>query len=347
VIIATLLVMAWRWDRGLPEVRNRWLPNGIAVLACVVIAGFAVRPYVQTLRAPTDSVTKSVMARFQRGNHLPVDPTRTYAERSLHWVFWYIGLPAVVLAVIGVAVLSRKCLRGLAPAWTLPLVVFAWAIVTFLYRPAITPDQPWGSRRLVPSVLPGFILLAVWATGWLVARLRRMGVGRVIQAALAACLVVLLVAPAVITTFGLRLRSGGPVGVKVAAVGLAFKTSYQGEVGAVNGVCAAIPRGSSVLFISSDIAGPLAQVVRGMCGVPVADVIHPHPAAIEKDVQSIVRAGGRPVLLASSRSQLAGFGGSIRRIMALHTTWDAHTLTSPPLDPWPVSFTVWMSEPGR
>jgi hypothetical protein len=347
VIIVTLLVIAWRWDRGVPAVRGRWLPNLVAVLAVVVIAGFAIRPYVQTVRAPTDSLTKSVMARFQRGNHLPVDPTRTYSELSLHWVFWYIGVPAVVLAVIGVALLSRWCLRGQAPTWTLPLVGFAWTIVTFLYRPAITPDQPWGSRRLVPSVLPGFILLAVWAAGWLVARLRRMGVGRVIQAALAACLVVLLVAPAVITTFGLRLRSGGPVGVKVAAVGLAFKTSYQGEVGAVNGVCAAIPRGSSVLFISNDIEGRLAQVVRGMCGVPVADVIHPHPAAVEKDVQSIVAAGRRPVLLSSSRSQLVSFGGSIRRIMSLRTTWDAHTLTSPPLDPWPVSATVWMSEPGR
>jgi hypothetical protein len=345
VIIATLLVIAWRWDRGLPAV-GRWLPNGIAVLAFVVIAGFAIRPYVQTERAPTDPTTKSVMARFQRGNHLPVDPTRTYTELSLHWVFWYIGLPAVVLATIGVAVLSRKCLRGQAPTWTLPLIAFAWAIVTFLYRPAITPDQPWGSRRLVPSVLPGFILLAVWATGWLVGWLRRTGTGRVLRGMLAACLVVLLLGPAAITTFGLKLRSGGPVGVKVAAVGLAFKTSYQGEIGAVNGMCAAIPHGSSVLFISGGIAGNLAQVVRGMCGDPVADINHPRFTTVEQDVQSIARAGRRPVLLASSRAQLVPFGGPMRQIMDLRTTWDAHTLTTPPMNPWPLTVTVWLSEPG-
>ena len=316
VIIATLLVIAWRWDRGVPEVRGRWLPNGIAVLAFVVVAGFAIRPYVQTVRARTDPTTKLVMRRFQRGNHLPVDPTRTYAELSLHWVFWYIGLPALVLAVIGVAVLSRKCLRGQAPTWTLPLVAFAWAIVTFLYRPAITPDQPWGSRRLVPSVLPGCILLAVWATGWLVGRLRRMDIWRVLQAGLAACLVVLLLAPAAITTFGLKLRSGGPVGVKVAAVGLAFKTSYQGEIGAVNGMCAAIPRGSSVLFISGAIAGNLAQVVRGMCGNPVAHISHPRFATVEQDVRSIAQAGGgrcssRPAGH-SSRASAGRPGGSWR-----------------------------------
>ena len=91
----------------------------------------------------------------------------------------------------------------------------------------------------------------------------------------------LLLVPAAITTFGLRLRPGGPAGVKIAAVGLAFKTSYQGEVGAVNGLCAAIPRGSTVLFISGDIAGRLAQVVRGMCGSPTADV-HPRPATLSR-----------------------------------------------------------------
>ena len=151
LIIATLLAVARRWRRGVPTVRGRWLPNVIAALPFVVIAGFAVRPYLQTVRAATDSVTESVMTMFQRGNHLPVDPTRTYAELSLRWVFWYLGVPAVVLAVIGMAVLSRRCLRGQAPVWTLPLVAFAWTIVTFLYRPAITPDQPWASRRLVPS----------------------------------------------------------------------------------------------------------------------------------------------------------------------------------------------------
>jgi hypothetical protein len=346
VIIATLLVMAWRWERGMLEMRGRWLPDAIAVLTFVIIAGFAVRPYVQTLRAPADSTTKTVMARFQRGNHLPVDPTRTYAELSLHWVFWYIGVPAVVLAGIGVAVLSRKCLRGQAPAWTLPLVAFAWAIATFLYRPAITADQPWASRRLVPSVLPGFILLAVWATGWLIGCLRRSGTGRALRGVLAACLVVLLLGPAAITTFGLRVRSGGPVGVKVAAVGLAFKASYQGEIGAVNGMCAAIPHGSSVLFIDLGNEDKLAQVVRGMCGTPVADINHPSSATVEQDVRSIAQAGRRPVLLASSRSQLVRFGGPMRRIMDLRTTWDAHTLTGPPLNLWPLTVTVWISEPG-
>ena len=51
-------------------------------------------------------------------------------------------------------------MRGQSPVWVLPLLVFAWTITEFLYRPAITPHQPWASRRIVPAVLPGLILFA-------------------------------------------------------------------------------------------------------------------------------------------------------------------------------------------
>ena len=187
-------------------------------------------------------------------------------------MFWYIGVPAVILATVAAALLSRRCLRGQAPTWTLPLITFAWAIVTFLYRPAITPDQPWASRRLVPAVLPGFILLAVWASSWLVGWLNRHGYAGVPSVGSAVVLVVALLLPPAMTTFGLGVKTGGPSGIKVAADGLAFKTTYQGEIGAVNGLCAAIPKDSSVVFVDGPIDDRFAQVVRGMCGDPTARV---------------------------------------------------------------------------
>ena len=52
-------------------------------------------------------------------------------------------------------------------------MAFSWGIVMFSYRPGITPDQPWASRRLVPVVLPGFILLAVWTVAWSCGKIRR------------------------------------------------------------------------------------------------------------------------------------------------------------------------------
>jgi hypothetical protein len=42
-----------------------------------------------------------------------------------------------------------------------------------LWRPAVAPDQPWASRRLVPFVLPGIIFGAIWASAWLRERASR------------------------------------------------------------------------------------------------------------------------------------------------------------------------------
>ncbi len=343
VIIATLIAIVLRWDKGVPQIRGNWLPNAAAVLAVVVALGFAVRPYLQTVRVASSRGFEATMAGYQRADHLPVDPTRLYYELSMHWVFWYIGVPAVALATVGAAVLSRRCLRGQAPAWTLPLVLFAWTIVATLYKPSVTPDQPWASRRLVPAVLPGFILLAVWASSWLMGRLRQMDIDRVLYAGLACCCVALLVVPAIITTFGLRVRPGGPVGIRLAAEGLAFKKTYQGEVAAVDRMCAAIPRGSSVVFLSGAPADWLTEAVRGMCGDPAA--VAAGPAAAEAAVRGIVRAGRRPVVLGDSRSQLTRYGGQIRQIMRLRTDIDGSALTSPPLGVRPLKLNVWMSEP--
>jgi hypothetical protein len=340
VIIATLIAVAVRWDKGVPTVRGSRLPNAVGGLAVVVALGFALRPYVQTVRVRSSRSFEQYMAGYQRANLLPVDPTRLYYELSMHWVFWYIGVPAVALATLGVVLLSRRSLRGQAPAWTLPLLLFAWATVTTLYKPSITPDQPWASRRLVPVVLPGFILLAVWASGWLLGRLRQMAIERVLYVGACCCLAALLLVPAAITTFGLRISGGG-----IAAEGLAFKTTYQGEIGAVDQMCAAIPRGSSVLLLSGTAGNWLPGLVRGMCGDPAAVVVPRYPD-VEAAVRGIVRAGRRPVLIGTTRSQLTRYGGQIGQIMRLRTNQDGNSLTGPPLRVRPLSLDVWMSEPS-
>jgi hypothetical protein len=350
VVIATLVAMALLWNKGLPKVRGNWLPNAAAGLAVVVVAAFAVRPYVQTVRAKSSTFFESIIASYQRADHIPVAPDRLYYELSLHWVFWYIGVPAVILATLGAALLSRRCLQGRAPAWVLPLMIFAWAIVATLYKPSITPDQPWASRRLVPSVLPGFILLAVWGAGWLNDWLRRSGTARVVHAGLMVCVVAALVLPAAVTTFGLRVTSGGPAGIGLAAKGLAFKRTYEGQIPAVNGMCAAIPSDASVVFVGNSnggVADRLTEVVRGMCGVPAASMPSGHPQAVRQVVRGIEQAGRQPVLLASAPSRLTAYGGRVRLIMSLHSSQDENALTAPPLHTLPLDVIVWMTEPAR
>jgi hypothetical protein len=350
VLIGTLLGMALLWRRGLPEARGKWLPNALAVVAVVVALGFYIRPYVQTVRAKSSAFFESIIASYQRADHLPVAPDRMYYEISLHWVIWYIGLPAVVLAIAGAAILARRCVRGMTPTWTLPLMVFAWTIVATLYDPAITPDHPWASRRLVPAVLPGFILLAVWAAGWLNRWLRRTDIPRALHVSLMTVCVAALLLPAIVTTFGLRAASGGPAGIRITANGLASKRTYEGEIAAVGRMCAAIPSDASVVFIGGSGGGGasrLTQTVRGMCGVPAADIVSPHPRTVEQVVRGIDQAGRRPVFLADTPSRLKRYGGRIRLIMALRSTQDMNALTAPPTHTLPFDVYVWMSEPTQ
>jgi hypothetical protein len=317
----------------------------------VVLAGFIARPHFQTVYGPVTKAGGNVMAIFQRADGIAVQPARLYYEISLHWIFWYIGIPAVLLATLGAALLARRCLRGEAPAWVLPLMVFSWVIVVTLYRPAIVPDQPWASRRLVPAVLPGFILLACWACAWLVGWTRRQDrVPALAGSALAAVLAVIMVAPAVITTFGLLHEDGGPATSKAAVQttrsGLALQRTYGGEIAAVEGMCAAIPADASVVFLGSRIANNVAQNVRGMCGVPVAILPGSQPSSARAVIRGIRAAGRVPVLLAARKDQVSPYGQA-RQIMNLHTMEDSHTLVSPPTTTWKLTFRVWMSEPSR
>jgi len=289
------------------------------------------------------------MTAYQQSNHLPIDPTRTYAEYSLHWVFWYIGVPVVILATAGAAILVRRTLRGRAPLWTLPLATFAWTIVTFLYRPAITPDQPWASRRLVPAVLPGIILLAVWASAWLVGWIRERGLGRVASGGSAVVLAAALLVPAAIPTFGLGIGRGGPVGYRLTADGLAFTNTYWGELAAVDSLCAAIPANSSVVFVDGSAADRLLEVVRGMCGHPAARITPTHKSTVVDPVQqtmrSIERAGRQPVLLAAWPGELEPYGGPAKKVMTLKTDIDMSALMFVPRTTTPYSLDIYLSEP--
>jgi hypothetical protein len=228
-------------------------------------------------------------------------------------------------------------------------MVFAFAIVRTLYQPSITPDQPWASRRLVPAVLPGFIVLAVWGSSWLIGRIRRTGVDRVVYGGLAALCVAALIIPAAITTFGLGVKAGGPVGIRPTVNGLADKVTYGGEIPAVNGMCAALPRDASVVFVQGGeggVADRLSQVVRGMCGVPAAR-IKPVPArTMDQVLRGIERAGRRPVLLAGQPARLTPYGGQVRQIMKLRSTQDMNALTAPPHHTRPFPVDVYMSEPA-
>jgi hypothetical protein len=336
--VTAVAVPVLRW-RGLPvpdwrRAYGRWGLGVAAALPFAILIALAVRPYVHPVPVLPG-----------RGPHQVAVTYHHYEQYSLHWVVWYLGWPALLLAAVGAAVLARRCLQGDLPAWTLPLVTFGWIIVTVLYRPAIVPRQPWASRRLVPGVLPGLILLAVWGAAWLIAWARRHDYGPVATGAVP-LLAAALVLPAAITTFGLGLRDGGPLGIRPVADGWAVKRADTGEIAAVRGLCAALPRDASVVMMDPTVSRRFTEVVRGMCGAPAAVLPAPTPARVQRVVHGIAAAGRRPVLLAASQAALAGYGTGARRIMLLHTAEETRTKMSPPEAVNPFDFEVWMLAPA-
>ncbi len=330
----------------------RWLPWAGAFVVLAALIGLFVRPYVQRMHGHPALADYNFIASLQREQGLPIDPTRTYAEQTLYWLIWYIGLPTVLLGAFGLAMVVRRSLGALLtwrdPAsvwrmWALPIAVICAGTSVVLWAPDIVPDQPWASRRLVVVAVPGLILCALWAAAWLGRRARDRG-ARVVAAAVAGlfCVAAMLV-PTVATTFGLGVSHTTTGGLRlVTQEGMALKRIGAGQSEAVSGLCARIPRNGSVIIVDVPTAAQFAQVVRGMCGVPTAWMSRQPVASVQTVTASVAAAGREPVLLAASARQLAAFGGSPELVLSLITNGDPHELTQLPTAPQQVTYQVWM-----
>jgi hypothetical protein len=368
--------------RRIPVVRA--LAEGVALLIPVAaLIGLAIRPSVQVTKGATDPYVIDFVAAVQRVAGLPVDGRQQYYEQSLNWVIWYVGLPAVLLAVIGAALLGRRCVRALfqwrgtpvaARFWALPLMVFFWATAVTLWDPATLPDQPWASRRLVPVVLPALICLALWVCSRIRMRGSELGAGPLTGGLVVACSVLALAIPAAVTTFdpgyvsattssgssasattsssvtsatGPAASTSGTTGARHLAVrGMALRTTYTREYPAVFRICKSIDQSTSVLIVDASTTDALAQTVRGMCGVPVARLTDTSSSAVQQAVTAVQHAGRQPVLLGSTSASVAVTGAQPRQLVNLKTAQDAHLLTGPPAAPWELDYTVWLATPA-
>jgi len=271
--------------------------------------------------------------------------------------------------------IGRRCVKGEAPVWVLPLLTFAWATAYFLLRPAITPHQPYASRRLVPAVLPGVILLSVWLAAWLARKSRAVHLVNVPgylrrspRVFVIVCCAGAIIAPPFIGNFGLGLKSGGPLGVMPYSDGLAFQRAYVGELAAVDKICDSLSPDSSVLIADYTLNQQFAQDIRGMCNVPVAGIgstVYPgtqyvpanagsvpgagvSPAVVLADVHAIEQTGRRPVVLAPTSAELSYLhGGTVNLMSAQDTSIDEHVIFGTPRNTLPQRFTVYSWEPAK
>lgn len=367
----------------------QWVAFAVPVLALI---GFAVRPYVQKTSGFSDPYVVRYVASLQRLTGLSIDGHRQYYETSLDWVFWYLGVPAVLLACAGAALLGRRLVRGAAAwqgsaasarMWGLAYVVVGWSVATVLWDPSVIPGQPTAARRLVPVVLPGLVLLALWACCQLKARALDLGARRLTSWVVGVCCVLAMIVPAFWTSFEPSVSSHGHVSFQ----GSAMSRTGQGSLAAATSLCSAIGQNASVVFTDAQTADYFAPVVRSLCDQPAATLLAPvsggsgagsgsgsgsgvtgvpgsgadalsgpgdnsagsaasaQSLAVEQAVSLIERTGRRPVLLGASSSALSVFGVVPRDVVSLQTRMDAATLNRPPTGTWPFSYTVWMASP--
>jgi len=226
----------------------------------------------------------------------------------------------------------------------------------------------------VPAVLPGFIAFALWAVAWATGMLRRgevPGLARLAEllarmkerrrsllaGGLASVCAIAFLVPTVISSFGLNVHHGGPAGVKVTANGLALKKVYQDQVAKVYGLCAQIPKNSSVVIVDGPLADRMAEVVRGMCDVPVGryhDLDAYNDPTVPKQwiyaaIRGIQHVKRHPVLLAANPGELTFLlnKGPVHKAMTLRSTRDGQALVTKPMNLLPEDMDIWMWKPAR
>jgi hypothetical protein len=363
--------LSFKWFKGqrlvLPS-PGFVLTAGALALPALLLAGLVARPYLQTVRGQANPSMVRVVASLQHLEGLPDDGARLYYESSLYWVFWYLGVPAVLLACAGATVLARRLVRRMLSAdtsasvaaalrlWVLPFLLIGWSVPAVLWDPSVVPWQPLGAHRLVPVVLPGLLLLAVWLSSRLTSWASALGATRPITVLVGACCVLALGLPPLVTTLNPGLAAKPSVGryssgvsklvSRVRLRGVGASATYGGSVATASSLCTAIGSSASVLFVDPATAASFAPVVRGLCGQPAALVVRSSAAALAQAVHSVEQIGRRPVVLGSTQSSVAMPGATPRQVISLQTRGDAEVLTGPPAGNWPVTYTLWLAVPA-
>ncbi len=290
---------------------------GAVVVGALLLFGWFVRPHIQTA-----TITQKLPAvqSIQEADGLPIEPFRTYAEDSLQWMAWYLGAPALLLAIGALVWATWKILRGRGRATLVTLAALCLGGgALYWYDPQITPDQVWASRRFVPAVLPA---LAVWATIAVavvasVPRVRRLAPA-LRYAAVGITAIALIIPPVLVTA---------PV---------MWQRSEAGYLKPILETCDAVGPDAAVIVVGGYAGVTLPGSLRNWCDIPVAaegSALGPDKVAA---VAAQVRANGYQLFLVSADpASLTGYeipgGPEVRSTVGVDNPWMAEaTLDRPP-----------------
>lgn len=255
----------------------------IATLAAagvvVAAAAAAARPLFQEALGTPNGLVEALQVR----DGLTVEPARTYAEYSFHWMGWYLGPIVLAAAVVALAVLAWWVVRR--PSVTGVLVVSAFLVptVAYLWRPSITPDHLWAMRRFLPVTLPGLVVLAFWAfdQGWYRQWPARR-LGRAVKP---------VVGAAVVSTFAFL------------AVALWPLRTARDEVpmrDLIDATCERVDGAAVVVLDGGNLGNAWPQAVRSWCDVPTARAAPELGPEYFRELAREWRAEGRELVLLHS-----------------------------------------------
>ena len=322
---------------GVPPRVWRLVPAGGAAVVALIGAALLIRPYVSTARGDATSPSGQYLASLQTWAGLTPDGSLTYAEQSLRWVSWYVGWPLLAAALGGAVVLAWRVLRGVDVRWAAALPVYVVSAALQLWRPSITPDHPYADRRLVTVILPGVILMAVWAAAAATRALAqwvRVRAGQREQKPVSQRRSLLTLTPVAVTAAGAAVMSAVFVLPAAAATApVAAKRTELGEVAASNAVCRSLsPSRDSVVLIDA-MSGQWMATIRDQCRVPVALLPGADAAAVRRVSADIAAVGRTPVIAASGANPLQALGyqiGAVKKVVTLTTTQDQQQLVKKP-----------------
>ncbi len=253
--VVLCLVVAVTWKLLLPFLRAlpwRRIASGAgAFVALVGFGAWTFRPHFQHLHG-----SDAAIVGLQQTEHVAVDSTRLYWERSLSWMAWYLGPLTLAVAIVAAALLVRALLLGRMTRVIAPLAVIAPGSVLYLYRANAVPDHVWVTRRFLFGALPLFLLLALGLASTVAGMRAR---SRRVRAARAIAVVVAVVAVAY------------PVYTLVPVRAMAEETGF---FGVVTDVCADVGPHAAIVVVESartDLIDDWApQTLRSWCGADVA-----------------------------------------------------------------------------
>lgn len=243
--------------------RDRIACGVAVVLVLALVLAWTVRPHFTQFGFPENNLIEEL----QRRENLPIDGTRTFGERTMIWMSWYVGPFLLAFAIIGAALLVRHLIRRPDLPVALVLAVTGALTAVYLYNPQITPDQPWASRRFATASLPLIAIAATVGAGALVRWLAiRTSVAVVLRPVLAAAMVV----PVLIYNHPLWSMSPS-----------------RGQLDALRLICARLGPDVALLFPDWDLGGAdYTQALINTCGVPVASY-KTQTSAVDADVHTL------------------------------------------------------------